>query len=211
MAKLASSGIKKKDGKRPLDDCMDAVLRHRDFNQALQPLPGRSQAEAVPPPGKRVLPEEPGEALTRSQRKKRARAAAAAKAAASSSAPPPAVRPADGPKKGEGKGKGKLDGPRVPAQLRVEGASSVDTHGNPICFAFNLGGCPNAPPGGSCPRGRHICVLKKSFSRVSCAPAPSPAHSRERDGSSAGKIAREFPACQPSGRPKAGTRLENAR
>ena len=57
----------------------------------------------------------------------------------------------------------------------------------------------------------HLCYLSqrgKNFSRVSRAPAPSPAHSRDKAGSSAGQISRELPARQPSGWPKAGTRLE---
>ena len=58
-------------------------------------------------------------------------------------------------------GKGKMAGGKLPTQLRVAGASGTDPEGNPICFSFNLGGCSAAPPGGRCPRGRHICILTK--------------------------------------------------
>ena len=65
-------------------------------------------------------------------------------------------RKSEGKGKGDSKGKGKL-----PTQIRVSGASGLDPDGNPICFAFNIGGCAAAPPGGRCPRGRHICILVK--------------------------------------------------
>ena len=36
-----------------------------------------------------------------------------------------------------------------------------DAEGVAICYAYNLGGCTAAPPGGKCPRGRHICILSR--------------------------------------------------
>ena len=84
--------------------------------------------------------------------------------ARSSGAPPAPQRFGAGPgsgHKGDGKGKGKIVGSKLPLVLRVAGASGVDPEGNPICFSFNLGGCAGAPPGGRCPKGRHVCVLTK--------------------------------------------------
>jgi hypothetical protein len=66
-----------------------------------------------------------------------------------------------GGRKGEGKNKGKINGGKLPMQLRVQGASGTDAEGNPVCFSYNLGGCSAAPPGGKCPKGRHICILTK--------------------------------------------------
>jgi hypothetical protein len=62
--------------------------------------------------------------------------------------------------KGASKGKGKGTG-QLPAPLRVSGAAATDADGAPICFSYNLGGCSAAPPGGRCPKGRHICIIVK--------------------------------------------------
>eukprot|EP00972_Heterocapsa_arctica_P060010 8851146-Heterocapsa_arctica.AAC.1 len=51
----------------------------------------------------------------------------------------------------------------MPTPLRVPGNEAVDQNGLNICFAYNFAeGCAAAPPGGKCPRGRHVCV------RASC-------------------------------------------
>ena len=55
--------------------------------------------------------------------------------------------------KGKSKGKGRGGGP-VPARLR--GLKCTTDSGEPLCFAFNLDGCPNAPEGGRCPKGWHL-------------------------------------------------------
>ena len=49
----------------------------------------------------------------------------------------------------------------MPSVLRAPNTPAIDEEGVPICFKFNIdGSCSAAPPGGRCPRGRHICVLK---------------------------------------------------
>ena len=64
--------------------------------------------------------------------------------------------------KGKGKGAGKDKGPgKLPEKLRVSGASGFDSDGAPICYSYNLGACTAAPPGGKCPRGRHVCILTR--------------------------------------------------
>ena len=60
----------------------------------------------------------------------------------------------------KGKGKGKERRPMLPLALRVPGADAADESGCPICFGYNLGECTAAPPGGRCPKGRHICILR---------------------------------------------------
>jgi len=173
MAKLTSRGIKKAEGKRPMDAFILDILAHRDFNLALQPLPGRGHVEAAHDGVKRDRQEDEGESLSRSQRKKKAKAAAQAAAALAQSggAPPASQRPGAGTgggRKGDGKGKGKIVGGKLPLLLRVAGASGVDPEGNPICFSFNISVCSAAPPGGRCPKGRHICVLTKCAQASHC-------------------------------------------
>jgi len=168
LAKLTCAGIKKQGGVRPMDACVEKVLGHRDFNLALQPLPGRGAAEQPAESGKRGLADESQAELSRHQRRKAAKLAAKLKQAAaagqgSSGGGPPlqAALPPGPVRKGDGKGKTKATVSKLPLALRVDGAQATDAGGNPICFAFNLGGCPGAPPGGRCPKGRHVCVLKK--------------------------------------------------
>ena len=65
--------------------------------------------------------------------------------------------------------------PALPNDLRNPHCASQDENGANICFAFNQsGGCATAPPGGQCPRGRHICVL--STCRAPHGYIPSKAH-----------------------------------
>ena len=61
--------------------------------------------------------------------------------------PPPA-------KQAKGKGKGKRDY-NISA---LEGKRKQTSSGEPICFNFNLRGCPNAAAGAKCPRGWHLCA-----------------------------------------------------
>eukprot|EP00435_Cladocopium_sp_Y103_P015368 s203_g3.t1 len=63
--------------------------------------------------------------------------------------------------KGKGKGKGKTKkkgrGPNVPRELIGKALQSPS--GDRICWPFNLpSGCKDAPPGGKCSRGLHICA-----------------------------------------------------
>ena len=46
-----------------------------------------------------------------------------------------------------------------PMPLELVGLSreTPDTK-DPICYNFNLGGCPHAQPGGRCTRGKHVCM-----------------------------------------------------
>ena len=157
MAKLSGNGIKKAGGERPMDAAVEEALKHRDFNLALQPLPARGGAEGTPESSGRGLKRDlEGDAPGCNQRRKKS---AAAKAAAAASA----ARPEDPEgRKGGGRGKGgTFTATKLPPPLRIEGAAAADVDGNPICFAFNLGGCPMGQPGGRCPKGRHVCVLRK--------------------------------------------------
>lgn len=49
----------------------------------------------------------------------------------------------------------------MPAGLR--GGVPRDDSGEPICYGFGLGQCKDAPPGGRCSRGRHVCCWPGCF------------------------------------------------
>jgi hypothetical protein len=61
--------------------------------------------------------------------------------------------------KGSGKGKFRGSG-RVPQALK--GGKAVTSSGQYICFGYNLQGCPDATPGKSCQKGRHVCCKCES-------------------------------------------------
>ena len=148
MAKQTCEGIKKVDGSRPMDSSIDIILAHRDFNLALQPLPGRGHTDAAQGYSKRDRPDDVNAHKTKKH-----------KPQSQHSAAPQAMQRKNN-SKGASKGKGKGTG-QLPAPLRVSGAAATDADGAPICFSYNLGGCSAAPPGGRCPKGRHICIIVK--------------------------------------------------
>lgn len=55
-------------------------------------------------------------------------------------------------RKGAGKGKDKDKG------MTIQGKNKTHSNGEPLCFNFNLRGCPNAKAGQKCKHGWHICV-----------------------------------------------------
>ena len=83
--------------------------------------------------------------LTRAQRKKEAAKKRAAELR-QQDPPPPA-------KQAKGKGKGRASNSNA-----LDGKCKQTSSGEPICFNFNLRGCPNAAAGAKCPRGWHLCV-----------------------------------------------------
>jgi len=144
LAKMAKDGIKRQKGVRPLDELIDRVLAHRDYTVLLQPLP------APPANTKRPADDQGAEGQpSRNQRRKMNKRAAAAESKSEEG------KPSDGKSKGKGKS------PAMPAALRAPNTTAADEEGTPICFKFNIdGSCTAAPPGGRCPKGRHVCVLQ---------------------------------------------------
>ena len=65
-------------------------------------------------------------------------------------------------KKGKGKNKGQNQGSSF-APRGAKGAVGRDAKGRAICFNYNLSECSDAPAGGSCRRGRHICFKANCF------------------------------------------------
>ena len=68
------------------------------------------------------------------------------------------------PKGGYGGGKGKQKGGKggnlLPRFLLGRDNVSTDTHGRRLCFNYQTGKCSEAPDGGECPRGWHLCARK---------------------------------------------------
>ena len=165
LEKATRSGIKKVGNKRPLDEHVEAVLKHRDFNVALQPLPGSATAEKRPS-------DQGGEgSFSRKQRKAIARAKEQAAGSGTHQSQQHRTQQDWGQQQrqyqakaaGKGGSKGKDGGAqfvRLPLALRVPGAAGVDKDGIPVCFGFNLNNCSAAAPGGRCPKGRHVCVVQ---------------------------------------------------
>ena len=152
LSKMAKDGIKRQKGVRPLDELVDKVLVHRDYTVLLQPLP-------APVGGVKRAAEDWSSGaeggLSRNQRRKKNLAKRAAEAASKEKE----KEYYHGWGSGWGKSKGKAAA--MPSALRASNTTAVDEHGTPICFKFNIdGSCNAAPPGGKCPKGRHICVLK---------------------------------------------------
>ena len=65
-------------------------------------------------------------------------------------------------RKGKGKNKSNTKGSSV-APRGVQGAVGRDSKGRPICFNYNLSSCDQAPAGGTCSRGRHVCFKANCF------------------------------------------------
>jgi hypothetical protein len=81
--------------------------------------------------------------LTRSQKRKEN-----AKRRLENKHPDPHPPPA---KQAKGKGKGTH-------KNNLDGKCKQTSSGEPLCFNYNLRGCPNAAAGARCPRGWHLCA-----------------------------------------------------
>ena len=141
LSKMCDGGVKREKGIRPLDLALPKVLAHRDYNTALQNLPASHPASTTGLKRTADRTEWTGES-TRSQRRKINRAKGKGKGASGD---------ATG-------GKGKSKGKNLPAELRKPGVVAWDEACGNICFGYNLNTCKNAPPGGKCNRGMHVCI-----------------------------------------------------
>ena len=63
--------------------------------------------------------------------------------------------------KGANRGDQKRGGAiKMPKEMLDNNCSAVTESGDPVCFAYQLGGCSLAKPGERCPRGWHVCAVK---------------------------------------------------
>ena len=84
-----------------------------------------------------------------------------------------------GPYKGKGGGsnpKGKNKGKSVmPKFLLGRDNTNMDMHGRRLCFNYQTGKCTEAPDGGECPRGWHLCCRRNCY-----APHPERDHDTKK-------------------------------
>ena len=84
-----------------------------------------------------------------------------------------------GPYKGKGGGsnpKGKNKGKSVmPKFLLGRDNTNMDMHGRRLCFNYQTGKCTEAPDGGECPRGWHLCCRRNCY-----APHPERDHDKKK-------------------------------
>lgn len=152
LSKACRAGVRARSAADPLpaDAAIDGVLSSVDFALVLLPMPtsGRGKRRAAASSSST----EGNATKKRKQRRKtkQANTQPVPKQEPSSSSQPPS--------KGKGKGKQRPHGDTMPKALT--GGVSRTADGQPICFAFNLGGCSAARPGERCPRGVHICTRK---------------------------------------------------
>lgn len=73
---------------------------------------------------------------------------------------------------GKGKQKGAKGAALLPKFLLGRDNVGVDSHGRRLCFNYQAGRCTDAPDGGQCDRGYHLCCRKNCF-----APHPEKDHS----------------------------------
>ena len=117
------------DGSKPLDDAFASILDDTTVSFHLLPLALPEKPKHPQPPLKRTLETH--------QDEKGGRA----------------------PKKGKGAGKGKKGGARLRVPKELIGKWSQNKDGERLCWAYNMQcGCTDAAPGGSCPRGLHLCA-----------------------------------------------------
>ena len=141
VGRMCRAGLRWGPGESPpFDAALKKVIYDPSVRLLLMPLPplsSTSSSSGNPPPPS-------GDGLSRTQRKKLAKQRAVAKT------PPPPAKLA----KANGKGK---DRP-VSNDQAMSGKCRNTTAGDPICFNYNIRGCPNAQPGAKCPRGWHLCA-----------------------------------------------------
>ena len=151
VARECRGGLRWSVGEQPpFDKALRSAINDPSVRLLMMPLaalpagsPASSSAGAAVPPGT------PGTGLSRNQRRKQQ-----ARQKQQQQEQDRAAKRHKGDGKGGGKGDGK--GPRN-GQL-MAGKSTTTSSGEPICFNYNLRGCPNAAAGAKCHRGWHLCA-----------------------------------------------------
>ena len=64
---------------------------------------------------------------------------------------------------GKGKQKGSKGASLLPKFLLGRDNTGVDAHGRRLCFNYQMGRCNEAPDGGQCSRGFHLCCRKNCY------------------------------------------------
>jgi hypothetical protein len=167
---------------RPFDRVFAEILKHEDFTQAMQPrlaVPqGQQRQQNLAAAVAQTFGDTGAAAVEKSEgQKRRARKAQNKRDAKQvQQNPKPKIQSPPANQGGKAKGKGKpFDGPRLPAGLYgMCPRSNQATNAKRLCFAFNLGQCAAASPGGDCVKGAHLCM--KPLPNGEACSAPHGAH-----------------------------------
>jgi hypothetical protein len=162
LSSLCLGAVKRApDGRRPFDVHIPTITDSIDFRYLLAPLPGNASSGKSQQFDDANLGDSKRRSLEQSvkdlrEENKRLRTKGPQTPASSYSHQQSSGGGGKG-SKGKGKGKSKNHSPKVPPGL--VGKSFQTSHGEPICFAYNLpGGCTQAAPGRRCQRGLHVCA-----------------------------------------------------
>ena len=158
IARECRDGLRWMGGRPPFELAMKSLLFDPSIRLMLMPLPTGGAAAAAsasswraPAPAGAV--DAPSGPSKRALRRQKRQAEMAAKGGGRDGGSTPKVPRVEGPK-GGGKDAGK--GGNFKA---MEGkVRNLPSNGEPICFNYNIRGCPNAAPGQRCPRGWHVCA-----------------------------------------------------
>ena len=139
MASVCRAGVSiRPDGTLPMKTALESALRDPIVLSQLTPLPKSfRQASTLPPPPRNQNTED-----QRSRSRYR------------NQYDHQGGKGKKGGKGGKSKGKGTKGAPPLPEGL--QGSSRTDAN-QPICFNYNLAGCPGATPGRRCVKGMHVC------------------------------------------------------
>ena len=153
IARECRSGLRWRGGLPPFELAMKSLLFNPSIRLMLMPLPIVGAAAAASASSGREPDWDPPGPSKRALRRQKRQAEMAAKGGGRDGGSTPKVPRVEGPK-GGGKDAGK--GGNFKA---MEGkVRNLPSNGEPICFNYNIRGCPNAAPGQRCPRGWHVCA-----------------------------------------------------
>ena len=157
------------NGIRPFDEHVEAIIESNDVSLLLQFLPAASKSSGGSSGGGKRERENsvgpvndgaPSKAALKRQKKRLAseKMRGELDAAKASNNPSSGSRGGQGGagSSGGGGNANRPTGPKMPRELI--GKQAKTSSGEVFCFAYNLGGCPNAGDGEKCPRGWHLCM-----------------------------------------------------
>ena len=157
-------------GNLPLETALKKVLYEPGVQMFLLPMPSAGPNAAAAGGGASQQAEQAPTTSRKAAKRARAEAARLATDAAEKSQGPAAKRGGKG--KGRGAAAASRTGPRIPQALIGMAAMTDDSR--PLCFNFNLAGCPSTgvAVGQRCDRGWHLCCRPGCFQEHSLAQCP---------------------------------------
>ena len=153
LADKTREGVRGRGVARLLDPLVQPILDSSKFNMLLAPLESRSGASSSRAPTHAAVPAPRGEPDGGRSARAKKRARKKVNAATKQTRPEQQSGGRKTANRGRSSGRGKDTAP-MPQELKGHVSRR---NGKPLCFSFNLSGCPDAPAGGQCRRGAHEC------------------------------------------------------